>query len=166
MVPSSAAGRDTAAVRSNTTVKARKNRFRINFDDTRATEAAQTIVSVELDAGYPDSVPSARQDERERIGVCRQPVRIPCVSKAKIEPAKRIDGVVELPGDKSISHRYAMLAGLAEGTSRLSNFSTGADPHSSLACMAALGATVATTGNGPATVIEVTGCLLYTSRCV
>ncbi len=35
-----------------------------------------------------------------------------------------------------------MLAGLAEGTTRLSNFSTGADPHSSLACMAALGAVV------------------------
>ena len=35
-----------------------------------------------------------------------------------------------------------MLAGLAEGTTRLSNFSTGADPHSSLGCMAALGATV------------------------
>jgi 3-phosphoshikimate 1-carboxyvinyltransferase len=35
-----------------------------------------------------------------------------------------------------------MLAGIAEGTTRLSNFSTGADPHSSLACMQALGATV------------------------
>jgi 3-phosphoshikimate 1-carboxyvinyltransferase len=46
-----------------------------------------------------------------------------------------------------------MLAGLAEGTSRLSNFSTGADPHSSLACMAALGATVENKG----THIEVTG---------
>ena len=45
-----------------------------------------------------------------------------------------------LPGDKSISHRYAMLAGFAKGTSRLTNFSTGADPHSSLACMEALGA--------------------------
>jgi len=51
-----------------------------------------------------------------------------------------------LPGDKSISHRYAMLAGLAEGTSRLTNFSTGADPHSSLACMAAMGAEVKTEG--------------------
>jgi 3-phosphoshikimate 1-carboxyvinyltransferase len=58
-----------------------------------------------------------------------------------------------LPGDKSISHRYAMLAGLAEGTSRLTNFSTGADPHSSLACMVALGARVETEGN----VISVTG---------
>ena len=58
-----------------------------------------------------------------------------------------------LPGDKSISHRYAMLAGFAEGTSRLANFSTGADPHSSLGCMAAMGATVAAEGN----VVSVTG---------
>jgi 3-phosphoshikimate 1-carboxyvinyltransferase len=58
-----------------------------------------------------------------------------------------------LPGDKSISHRYAMLAGFAEGTSRLTNFSTGADPHSSLACMAAMGAKVANVGK----TIEVTG---------
>jgi 3-phosphoshikimate 1-carboxyvinyltransferase len=46
-----------------------------------------------------------------------------------------------------------MLAGIAEGTTRLSNFSTGADPHSSLACMAALGATVEDKG----THIEVIG---------
>src|SRR5665213_2306923 len=59
-----------------------------------------------------------------------------------IRPARTLQGSLVLPGDKSISHRYAMLAGLAEGTSRLSNFSTGADPASSLACMAALGATV------------------------
>ena len=47
-----------------------------------------------------------------------------------------------------------MLAGLAEGTTRLSNFSTGADPHSSLACMAALGASVVKKGDGT---VEVTG---------
>ncbi len=46
-----------------------------------------------------------------------------------------------------------MLAGLAEGTSRLSNFSTGADPHSSLGCMAAMGARVESAGN----VVSVTG---------
>lgn len=57
-------------------------------------------------------------------------------------PARSFEGSVTLPGDKSISHRYAMLAGLAKGTTRLSNFSTGADPHTSLACMEALGATV------------------------
>ncbi|NYF51973.1 3-phosphoshikimate 1-carboxyvinyltransferase [Tunturiibacter gelidoferens] len=59
-----------------------------------------------------------------------------------IRPARTLQGSLTLPGDKSISHRYAMLAGFAEGTTRLSNFSTGADPHSSLACMEALGATV------------------------
>lgn len=50
-----------------------------------------------------------------------------------------------------------MLAGLAEGTSRLSNFSTGADPHSTLGCMEALGAKVVKNGEGPSAVIEVTG---------
>lgn len=50
-----------------------------------------------------------------------------------------------------------MLAGLAEGTTRLTNFSTGADPHSSLGCMQALGATVIKSGSGPTATIEVTG---------
>src|SRR5271170_1853442 len=63
-------------------------------------------------------------------------------STRTIRPARTLQGSLTLPGDKSISHRYAMLAGLAEGTTRLSNFSTGADPRSSLACMEALGATV------------------------
>jgi 3-phosphoshikimate 1-carboxyvinyltransferase len=56
-----------------------------------------------------------------------------------IAPAARLRGEVRLPGDKSISHRYAMLAALAEGTSRIQNFSTGADCHSTLGCLAALG---------------------------
>ncbi|HWB33089.1 MAG TPA: 3-phosphoshikimate 1-carboxyvinyltransferase [Acidobacteriaceae bacterium] len=73
-----------------------------------------------------------------------------------IRPARTVQGSLTVPGDKSISHRYAMLAGLAEGTSRLSNFSTGADPHSSLACMEALGAAVAK-GSGPGATIDVTG---------
>ena len=64
------------------------------------------------------------------------------MSTELIRPARNLAGSLVLPGDKSISHRYAMLAGLAEGTTRLSNFSTGADPHSSLACMEALGAQV------------------------
>jgi 3-phosphoshikimate 1-carboxyvinyltransferase len=74
-----------------------------------------------------------------------------------VRPARTLQGSLTLPGDKSISHRYAMLAGLAEGTTRLSNFSTGADPASSLACMEALGATVKTTGEGPTRTIEITG---------
>ena len=46
------------------------------------------------------------------------------------------------PGDKSISHRYAMLAGIAEGASELTNFALAADCHSTLGCMKALGAEV------------------------
>src|ERR1700761_8077475 len=70
-----------------------------------------------------------------------------------ISPARSLRGSLALPGDKSISHRYAMLAGFAEGTSRLTNFSTGADPHSSLGCMKSMGAKVTTEGK----VISVTG---------
>lgn len=56
-----------------------------------------------------------------------------------IRPAKRIEGVVRLPGDKSISHRYGMLASIADGPSEITNYSTGADCASTLACMRALG---------------------------
>ena len=59
-----------------------------------------------------------------------------------IRPARNIFGTLRLPGDKSISHRYALLGAFAEGTSRFSNFSTGADCASTLACMQALGAKV------------------------
>ncbi len=59
-----------------------------------------------------------------------------------IRPARNVFGSLRLPGDKSISHRYAMLGGLAEGTSRFTKFSTGADCASTLACMEALGAKV------------------------
>jgi len=58
-----------------------------------------------------------------------------------------------MPGDKSISHRYAMLAGLAEGTSELRNFAAAADCHSTLGCMKALGAEVKVDG----TTVRVTG---------
>jgi 3-phosphoshikimate 1-carboxyvinyltransferase len=56
-----------------------------------------------------------------------------------VRPARNVRGRVRLPGDKSISHRYAMLASIAEGPSRLENYSTGADCASTLACMRSLG---------------------------
>ena len=60
-------------------------------------------------------------------------------SQVTVRPARNIRGTVELPGDKSISHRHGMLAGIAEGLSRLENYSTGADCASTLNCMRALG---------------------------
>jgi 3-phosphoshikimate 1-carboxyvinyltransferase len=78
------------------------------------------------------------------------------VKKHTVWPAKHLTGGVQPPGDKSISHRYAMLAGLAEGASELRNFSAAADCHSTLGCMSALGAevkvekdSVRITGRGP-----------------
>jgi 3-phosphoshikimate 1-carboxyvinyltransferase len=69
-------------------------------------------------------------------------------SKMVIQPARCISGSLRLPGDKSISHRYAMLAALAEGTSSFSNFSTGADCTSTLDCLRALGAVITKNEDG------------------
>jgi 3-phosphoshikimate 1-carboxyvinyltransferase len=60
-------------------------------------------------------------------------------SQIIVRPARNLHGTVSLPGDKSISHRYAMLAGIAEGPSRLENYSSGADCASTLECMRSLG---------------------------
>ena len=59
-----------------------------------------------------------------------------------VSPANAIHGMVTPPGDKSISHRYGMLASIAEGVSTIANYSTGADCQSTLNCMAALGARI------------------------
>ena len=57
-----------------------------------------------------------------------------------IHPARGpLEGSVRLPGDKSISHRYGMLAAIAEGTSIIHNYSSGADCHSTLGCLRSLG---------------------------
>jgi 3-phosphoshikimate 1-carboxyvinyltransferase len=77
-------------------------------------------------------------------------------SQALVRPARNIRGTVQLPGDKSISHRYAMLAGIAEGPSRLENYSTGADCASTLGCMRSLGVTWERMSGGT-NVIEVQG---------
>ncbi|MBV9761769.1 MAG: 3-phosphoshikimate 1-carboxyvinyltransferase [Acidobacteriaceae bacterium] len=58
----------------------------------------------------------------------------------RVSPASGIHGVVNVPGDKSISHRYAMLTAIAEGDSQIYNYSTGADCQSTVSCVEALGA--------------------------
>jgi len=60
-------------------------------------------------------------------------------SQVIVRPARNVHGSVGLPGDKSISHRYAMLAALADGSSKLENYSTGADCASTLGCLRSLG---------------------------
>ncbi|HLJ14673.1 MAG TPA: 3-phosphoshikimate 1-carboxyvinyltransferase [Bryobacteraceae bacterium] len=58
----------------------------------------------------------------------------------RISPVTSVRGIIRLPGDKSISHRYAMLGAVAEGTTKIRNYSTGADCQSTLGCVQALGA--------------------------
>jgi 3-phosphoshikimate 1-carboxyvinyltransferase len=72
----------------------------------------------------------------------------------RISPAGRLTGTLRLPGDKSISHRYAMLAGIAAGRSVLHNYSTGADCASTLGALRALGIQVAQEG----TDVTISGC--------
>ena len=54
-------------------------------------------------------------------------------------PRDRLLGTPQLPGDKSISHRYAMLAAAGSGDSRLINFSSSQDCKSTLRCLRQLG---------------------------
>lgn len=56
-----------------------------------------------------------------------------------VQPARRVRGRVRPPGDKSISHRYAMLAAIADGASTIYGYSTGADCASTLRCLRGLG---------------------------
>jgi 3-phosphoshikimate 1-carboxyvinyltransferase len=64
------------------------------------------------------------------------------MGKRVISPGGIVDGVVELPGDKSISHRYAIIAALAEGRSEIQNYASAADCQSTLECLRQLGVAV------------------------
>jgi 3-phosphoshikimate 1-carboxyvinyltransferase len=66
---------------------------------------------------------------------------MPSALEAHIVPARRLSGRLRVPGDKSISHRYALLSALADGTSRITNYSPGADCAATLDCLRALGVT-------------------------
>jgi len=60
----------------------------------------------------------------------------------KLTPACSINGRLRLPGDKSISHRAALIAALARGRSEISNFSTARDCASTLECLRSLGISI------------------------
>ena len=59
-----------------------------------------------------------------------------------IQPAKRIAGGLRLPGDKSISHRYALLGAIAEGETSIRHYAPGADCASTLRCLEQLGVAI------------------------
>jgi 3-phosphoshikimate 1-carboxyvinyltransferase len=65
----------------------------------------------------------------------------------RVQPARRFGGRLRVPGDKSISHRYALLAALSEGRSVLDGFAPGADARATCACLGALGVEIRTAGS-------------------
>jgi 3-phosphoshikimate 1-carboxyvinyltransferase len=64
-----------------------------------------------------------------------------------VRPAKRISGSISVSGDKSISHRAAMIAAIAAGTSHLRNYSTSADCAATISCLETLGVQVEQDGH-------------------
>jgi len=64
----------------------------------------------------------------------------------KVYPAKTLHGTINLPGDKSISHRAAMLAAIAVGETRIKNFSTAEDCQTTLKCLEYLGVSIMQNG--------------------
>lgn len=60
--------------------------------------------------------------------------------KSKIVHPAKLEGTIKVPGDKSISQRVAMLASLAEGTSKVTGYLNGEDARSTLSAMEQMGA--------------------------
>jgi 3-phosphoshikimate 1-carboxyvinyltransferase len=79
------------------------------------------------------------------------------VSKRTIAPARKISGLVEVPGDKSISHRYALLAALAHGRSEIAGYAAAADCQSTLGCLERLGVGIERSGGANGGSVAITG---------
>ena len=103
--------------------------------------------------GTAKSLSRRRDLPRPRTKIVRRPAASAtrCYSRsfmpsaaapAVVTRVSRIGGRVRVPGDKSISHRYAMLAAIADGTSRLQGYAPGADCAATLACLEGYGVSV------------------------
>ena len=64
-----------------------------------------------------------------------------------IKPCPKLEGEVVLPGDKSISHRAAILNSLAKGKARIDNFAPGRDCLATVRCLKALGVKIVREGS-------------------
>ena len=80
------------------------------------------------------------------------------MQRLQIEPSRRVEGVIRVPGDKSVSHRALMLGAIAEGTSHVTGFLPGEDCLATLAAVRAMGIEVQ---QHDATTISVAGCGLH-----
>src|SRR5262245_14344455 len=74
--------------------------------------------------------------------------------RLQIKPAPAIGGIASVPGDKSISHRLAMVGAVADGTTLIKNFAESADCASTLECLRRLGVPIERAG----TTVTIQGC--------
>ena len=79
------------------------------------------------------------------------------MSARTIAPVRRLRGTIQPPGDKSISHRAAMLNALADGEAVIHNFLPGDDCLSTLGVLRALGVACDLDTSGDTTVLRVRG---------
>lgn len=79
------------------------------------------------------------------------------IAAATVRPARRVKGRVGLAGDKSISHRYALLAALANGRTTISRYSQGADCAATLDCLRHAGVDVQTHTRDGHITVEILG---------
>src|SRR5690242_16268690 len=71
----------------------------------------------------------------------------------ELGPAQALVGTVNLPADKSISHRAALLAAIADGTTMIDNYANSEDCSATLACLEGFGVKIERDGSR----ISVTG---------
>ena len=73
------------------------------------------------------------------------------------QPARSLQGVVQVPGDKSISHRALLFGAIAEGTTRITGLLPAEDPLSTAACLRAMGVSISALEAGQLVMVEGVG---------
>lgn len=63
----------------------------------------------------------------------------PVTEQFRVQPSVRAEGALQVPGDKSVSHRALMLGAIAKGTSHVTGFLPGEDCLATLAALRSLG---------------------------
>jgi 3-phosphoshikimate 1-carboxyvinyltransferase len=72
----------------------------------------------------------------------------PLPQELSVAPRGPLTGTLQVPGDKSISHRSLMFSALAIGTSHITGLLEGEDVLATAAALRAMGATIERTGDG------------------
>lgn len=97
----------------------------------------------------------SKPDPRKSANAIVQDMLRTPADAAIVTPARQAGGRVRVPGDKSISHRYALLAAIADGVTTIGNYSPGADCAATLACLRALGVRIRRPDRAS---VEIEGC--------